>query len=112
MRAGLLGHRVTLQAPVEVRGADYADVQRTWANVATVWASVEPLSAREFFQNLEVQGELSARIRLRWSSAIAGISQKWRVLYGSRVFEIQGVINVGEHGVELELLCAEVSGGV
>jgi SPP1 family predicted phage head-tail adaptor len=108
MRAGTLRNRVILQRPIEIRGADYADSQRTWQDVATVSAAVEPLSAREFFQNLEVQGELSARIRIRY---MAGVSAKWRVLFGSRIFEIQGVINPGEMNVELELLCAESASG-
>lgn len=108
MDAGILNRRVTIQAPTEVRGADYADVQRTWADVATVWASLEPLSARELFQNLEVSSELTTRVRIRY---LAGVSAKQRVVFGSRVFEIQSVINPGELNAELELLCAEQLSG-
>ena len=108
MDAGILRHRVTLQSPVETRGPDYAEVQRAWTDVATVWASIEPLSARELFQNLEVSSELTTRVRIRW---MAGVSAKWRVLFGVRVFEIQSVLNPGEANIDLELLCAEVTSG-
>lgn len=107
MRAGDLRHRVILQRPIEIRGSDYADVQRTWQDVATLWASVEPLAGREFFVNREMQGELTARVRLRYR---AGVTPKMRLLYDGRVFEIQSVMNVGEDGVELELMCAEALG--
>ena len=108
MDAGSLNKRVTIQSPAEVRGADYADVQRTWTDVASVWASIEPLSARELFQNREVSSELTTRVRMRY---LSGVSAKQRVLFGARVFEIQSVLNPGEMNIELELLCAEMMSG-
>jgi SPP1 family predicted phage head-tail adaptor len=108
MEAGLLNRRITLQRPVEVRGADYADVQVTWQDVATVWASVEPLSGGEFFRNQEQQGELTHRVRIRWR---AGVDSKMRVLFGTRIFGIDSVINPEEADVVLELMCTESLSG-
>jgi SPP1 family predicted phage head-tail adaptor len=108
MKAGDLRHRVILQRPIEIRGTDYADVQRTWQDVATLWASVEPLSGREFFANAEMQGELTARVRLRYRP---GVTPKMRLQYDGRIFEIQSVMNVNEDDVELELMVAESLGG-
>ena len=50
MRAGMLRHRVTIQR-YELVVDDYgAPLHReSWKDVATVWASVEAMSGRDFF---------------------------------------------------------------
>ncbi|WP_395585520.1 head-tail adaptor protein, partial [Pseudomonas syringae group genomosp. 7] len=44
--SGTLRHRVLIQQQVTTRDSDGIE-QTSWVDVATVWASVEPLSARE-----------------------------------------------------------------
>ena len=107
MRAGLLDQRVTLEQPVEVRDADYGTANKTWSPVATVWAAVEPLSGREFILNQEQQSELTARVRLRYSTEVAGITPKMRVNFGGRLLQINAVINPLQADKELQLMCAE-----
>lgn len=48
MQAGKLRHRVTLQEPVKEQNPTTGAVINTWRDVATIWAEVYPLSAREF----------------------------------------------------------------
>lgn len=43
IKAGQLRHRITLQVSTTTRD-DYGGTIQTWADVATVWASVDPLS--------------------------------------------------------------------
>lgn len=79
----------------------------TWSTVATVWASVEPISGREFFEAEHVQSEITHRVRLRYR---AGITAQMRVLFDSRYLMIETVINYAERGTDLQLMCREMAG--
>jgi SPP1 family predicted phage head-tail adaptor len=103
MRAGPMRHRITLETPAETQTPD-GSVTRTWAPFATVWASVEPLLGREWFDAQREQADVSHRVRMRF---LAGVSHNMRVMLGSRVFEIESVINAGERNRELVLMCRE-----
>lgn len=95
---------MTLQEPVTAQNG-YGERTTTWSTVATVWASVEPLRGREFFDAERVQSEISHRVRMRYRS---GMSSKLRVLLGSRVLQIEVVIDVEERHRELQLMCREM----
>lgn len=103
MRAGELRHRVTIQQPVEVLD-DYNTPSVVWQDFARVWAAIEPLSGREYLQLQNTNAEITVRIRIRY---LPGITPAMRVVYGSRVFNIQAVIDVEEKHRELHLMCAE-----
>lgn len=49
MEAGKLRDRIELQR-ASVAIDSHGDQVKTWATLATVWGSVEPLSGREFLQ--------------------------------------------------------------
>lgn len=104
MQAGKLRHQVTIQQATETRNT-LGEAIRTWSTVATVWASVEPLRGREFFDAEQVQSEISQRVRMRYRS---GIKPTMRLLYGSRILQIQAVIDVDERHREIHLMCREM----
>lgn len=104
MQAGPLRHRVILQTVSESRDATGAVVE-TWNDTATLWAAVEPLRGREWFEARATQADIDTRIRTRY---YAGIVPKQRLKWGSRVFDIHAAINVGERDRELHLMCREV----
>ena len=47
---------------------------------------------------------MSHKIRMRYQ---AGITHKMRVAWGTRLFEIESVLNVGERNREIVLMCSE-----
>lgn len=104
MEAGKLRHKVTLQSLTT--GQDSAGAAtESWSNFATsIWASVEPLSGREYFQAQQVASETSIRVRIRYR---AGIVPTMRVVYGSRKFEILAIIDPEERHREIQLMCSE-----
>ncbi|MDA8212164.1 MAG: phage head closure protein [Clostridia bacterium] len=104
MNAGELRHRVKIQQKSVTRDSFGAE-SVTWSDVATVWAVVEPLRGREFFGAQQVNAEVTTRIRIRYRS---GVVPTMRALYGSRVYDIQSVINLDERNRELQLMCKEV----
>lgn len=103
MRAGNLRSRVTIQSRSSTPDS-FGEQGSAWQDVATVWASVEPLSGRELLSAQQVQGEISHRVRCRFRS---GVTTAHRLLFAGRVLDIQAVINPQERGVMLEILCRE-----
>jgi SPP1 family predicted phage head-tail adaptor len=103
LKIGKLRHRVTIEQVTETRDAD-GSVIETWATYATVQASIEPVSGREYFAVQSTQADVTHRIYTRYVSAVV---PRMRVKYGSRIFEILSVINTGERNRELQLMCRE-----
>jgi SPP1 family predicted phage head-tail adaptor len=103
MQAGNLRHRVELQR-VAVALDSHGDSVETWSTLATVWASIEPLSGREFLQASSTTSDVTVRIKIRGGVAL---TPKDRVKYGDRLFDIRHVIDWGGRGVETQLMCTE-----
>lgn len=106
MQAGKLRHRVTLQeqAAGSPQQLPTGEPDVAWVNVATVWAEVRPLGVRERFLSAQTQPEQTHLVRIRYR---AGVNAAMRVLFGTRKFDILGVINVDERNAELRLQCRE-----
>ena len=108
MRAGELRHRVTLQQRAGSQDALGGQLP-TWSDVATVWADVEPLTARALMAAQANRSELTHTVTIRYQSRFAGpqYMATLRVLYGARALNINGSIDVGERHKMIELLCSE-----
>lgn len=106
MRAGELRHRVTLQSVTVARDA-VGGTTETWTDQATVWAAIEPLRGREYWDAAQVAAEATYRVRMRYR---AGVSPEMRLTYQGRTLEIESVTSPDERRRELELICREVVG--
>lgn len=104
LAAGRLDKRVTLQSATTARDG-HGQPLETWSDIATVWAAIDPIRGREYFAAQQFAAETTHKVTIRHRS---GISPKNRVLFGSRVFRIESVINPHERGERLELMCVEV----
>lgn len=105
MQAGKLRHRVELQR-VTVSADAHGDQTKTWTTLATAFASVEPLSGREFLQASQVLSDVTVRITVRGRNEFA-ITPKDRVKFGDRIFDIRHVVDWGGKGTEWQLMCTE-----
>lgn len=105
--AGRLRHRVQLQSQVHTQNPTTGEITTSWQTQATVWAAVEPLSAREFIAAQSTQSEVTARITIRY---LPGINAAWRVVHRGQVYNIHGVLVDKVSG--LEYLTLPVSVGV
>lgn len=71
--AGKLRHRVRIErytaqrdsAGEVIQDQHTGAVTMFWEEVVTVWAAIEPLSAREFIQSAATQSQVTARITIR-----------------------------------------------
>jgi SPP1 family predicted phage head-tail adaptor len=103
LKIGKLRHRIAIEQVTETQDTD-GSVIEIWSAYATVQASIEPLSGREYIAAQSIQADVTHRISLRY---MPGITPKMRVNYSSRIFDILSVINVGERNRELQLMCRE-----
>ncbi len=100
---GSLRRRVTLQAETHV--SDEAGGYAVgWADVATVWAEIAPLSGREYYISRRLEGHVTHRVRMRYRPAV---TTSMRIAYDGRVFNIRAVVNRSEAGRWLELIAEE-----
>lgn len=106
MRAGKLRHKITLQMPAGTRDA-VGERTTTWAHVWSTRASIMPLKVAERFISSQMQSSVTHKIGLLYSSEISAIDNSWRVVFGSRIFTIDGVRDIEERHRNLELLCTE-----
>lgn len=67
---GTLRHRLIIQRPVKVQDTGSGAVNITWQNVRTVWASIKPISAREFVASQAETSRITTRITVRYASDI------------------------------------------
>lgn len=109
MRAGKLRHRVTLQRKEQTQNPLTGAMVTAWVDVEKVWASVEPLRAREFIAAQAVQSDVSVRITVRYRP---GITAAMRLLHDGKTYNITGVLADKDSGREyLTLPCAELPHG-
>lgn len=107
MNPGKLRHRITFQKLTESQN-DYGEVVKDWVGVKVVWASVNPISAREFFAAEKMNSEVSHKIFMRYVRSLR-ITPDMRIKFGERYFELIGPpINFQERNIELQLLCKEL----
>ncbi|MBA0428390.1 MULTISPECIES: phage head closure protein [Stenotrophomonas] len=104
--SGILRHRVLIQQQVTTKDSDGVE-QTAWVDVATVWASVEPLSAREFIQSGQTQSAVTARITMRYRD---GLLPSMRLVHRGEIFNIAGLLPDKASG--LEYITIPVAAGV
>lgn len=104
MRAGMLRHKIVVQKFTEVQDV-YGEADKTWTTFKTLWAHVSPISGREYFDAKQHTSEISHQVKIRH---LDGVTPKMRILYDSRYFDIESVINEGERDKQVTLMCREV----
>ena len=76
-----------------------------WREVRDVMGTVSPLTGREHQQAEQMQSNVTHRITTRY---FTGADSRMRLRRGSRVFNVQSVVNVEERNRELEWMVTEV----
>lgn len=105
-RAGTLRRRITFQN--QSKDADAAGQRvELWANLATVWGSVQDVSGRELVRGGVTSGQATTLIKVRHRG---DITNGMRAIVGPRTFEIiSPPIDRGGRNRDLEVLCRELT---
>ena len=107
MDTGRLNRRVVIERLEATTDPDYGSMINAWIPTHAAWASIEPLTGREYVAAMAVQAEKTVRIRIRY---LAGITSEMRVTHMGHIFMIQSVINPLDANRELVLMCLEYAG--
>ena len=99
IRAGKLRHRPMLQRFEVAVNPETGDREQRWVDVHKVWASIEPLSAREFIAAAASQSKVTARIVTRRN---ASITHNMRFVYKGKIYNIEGVLPDADSGEEYQ----------
>lgn len=102
--AGKLRDRVTVQAATATTNT-LGEAVLTWTDTATVWASVEGVSAREALAAGQQNVTVTHKVRMRY---LFGLTQSMRFAWRGRTLEIVSLL---EHGnrTEHEAICQETT---
>jgi SPP1 family predicted phage head-tail adaptor len=100
-----LRHRITLQQKLITKDHEGIPMD-IWQDTSTIWAAIEPLRGREYFQAATVQSQNMIRFTIRYRK---GVTSKMRISYDSKLYDIQSIIDVNGRHQQLELMAKEVT---
>ena len=103
IKAGDLRERVSVMAYRETKNAMGEVVPVYDQTFATVWASVQGVTARELLLAGQQQTEISHRVRLRY---LPGLTQQMRLSWRGRTLEIVSILEHENRSIH-ELICQE-----
>jgi len=110
LAAGTLSCRITIQEASWQRDELGAPLQ-LWIDRATVWASLEPINARDSMIANRLTTEVTHLITTRFHKRLANptAASALRVVYGSRAFRVTGIINEGNRNVMMTIYATEIT---
>jgi len=103
MKIGDMRHRITFQREVKTPDG-HKGYTVAWRDMVECWASVEPLTGREFFYSHQIKAEITHRVKIRYRE---DITTKMRIKHEDRVLEIESIIDKKERHEEFEIFCRE-----
>lgn len=109
--AGERDKRITVQKPATTTDANGQAVISGWTDVATVWASIRPISGREKLRAGAVGSTLTHTVCVLYQSKLMPplTVSAWRVKYGTRIFNIVAAFSPNEAREEIIFSCEEGS---
>lgn len=117
-RAGDFRHRIKFQTRVLTQDPSTGALTQSWVDYFTCWALIEPVTGKEIIAAGAVQSSITHAIATRWRTEFAAPigDDTLRILYGTRTFNINAVINESERNHVVTVLAEEGlqdnSGGV
>lgn len=109
LEAGKLRHRIKIERPVITQDQNNGAPITEWTEVATVWAAINPMSARDLIASQAEASKVMGRITIRYR---ADINETMRLVHEAKgdIYNIEGILADPDSG--LEYLTIPVSLGV
>ena len=101
---GQLRHRLELHSASSTDN-DFGEPILTFASYTTVWGQVSPMKGEELFHAQQTIPTITHKVLIRYNS---NVTAEHRVVFDSRTFEINAVLNPEERNEMLFLHCTEV----
>lgn len=106
MQSGKLRQRVTVQLVTQTQDS-YGEPVESWAEIDTVWAEVKPATGQErFVASADQQlATLTHVVNMRYLDGLSPVNH--RLLWGTRVLDIETVQDPTGRTATTKLLCRE-----
>lgn len=108
MSAGKLNRRITVQR--RSAGLDaYGQPSLGWTSLLEVWADIQPIGGREKLRAMAYESTITHSVTVRFQSAFMPVIEAdgWRILYGSRIFQISAAIDKDDKRQYIVFDCTE-----
>lgn len=102
LRAGRLRQRVTIQARTLTKNQYHEQIE-TWTDGACIAADVVPITAPESVAGDRIEVQQRYRVTIRYRD---DITPRTRLKWGTKLLDVNQVINRDERGRALDLLCS------
>ena len=99
MRSGSLNQRITIQEPIESKGA-MGGTDKSWVKFHECWADVRELSGKEQVNDNQLSSTIIATCFIRYK---ANLDSSMRIIQGDNIYQIESVINKDGKKKMLEL---------
>lgn len=100
MRAGDRRHEIIIRQETSTQNS-YGEPVEAWADLATVRASVTPISSREAFYAQSERGSAVYEFRFINSAEVAGIDEACRIIWKGKTFDLNPPLLVDRERVVL-----------
>jgi len=100
---GKMRYRVKVENATNTRDTG-GGLSQAYTTVSFMYADIRPKSANSSYRQGMVQEKVSHEVTIRY---MKNISTNSRISYGTRLFDVKGIINVDERSRFLTLLCDE-----
>lgn len=104
---GTLDKRITFLSYGEHEN-DYGLTELSEQELITVWARIEPLRGREYYEAQHIRTVTTYKITTRY---FKNLDETMKIRYQDRVFEIQNIIDPYMNHSVLEFICIEKQRG-
>ena len=104
MDIGDLKHRVTFQRFTTVVN-DNGFEEEAWVDFKTVWAKVENLHGKEYFEAAAVQAEKTVKFTIRFTK---DIDESMRIMFQGKHYNITSIDNIKYANKFIEIKAMEV----
>lgn len=107
LHAGKLRHRVQIEYQSKTQDQDTGEMLVTWEPLETVWASIEPVSAREFIASSTELSKVTTRVTIRYRD---DIDASMRLYHAAKdqYYNIEGILSDKDSGLEyITLPCSQ-----
>lgn len=109
MNPGMLNKKITIQKLTKVKSENDFD-DEDWIDFKKVWASVNNLFGREFWEAKSVKEENTIEFVIRYSQGLSDLdSKKFRIHWNNKVHNITFVDNVKYENKYLKIKAIEVN---
>jgi len=102
LRCRRQNRKITIQTPTRTANT-YGEPIETWTTYAIRWAEIKAQTGSENFNGYQEVNKYPVEFTIRYDDVTKNISEKMRVSYNSKTYDIEAVVNYNEQNKEIHI---------